>query len=345
MSVRLDELARLVGGRVTGDGTLQIHGINGIREAGAGEITFVANPKYAPLLATTRASAVIVGEGVASPIPAIQVKNPDLAFGRVAERLQKPSPPLAPGVHPTAVIASDAQLGRNVAIGAFSVVSAGASVADGAQLHPQVYVGAGCKIGPGSILYPQVVLRERCEVGARVILHSGAIIGSDGFGYATEAGVHHKIPQVGIVVLEDDVEIGANSTVDRARFGRTVIGRGTKIDNLVQIGHNVVTGEGCLMVAQAGVSGSTRLGHHVILAGQSGLIGHLDIGDGAVITAQSGVTKDVAPGAVMAGAPASERTAHLKELAALSKLPEALRELRKLQKEVLELRRRLEARS
>ena len=340
MDATLGDLARLVGGTLTGDGSTLIRAVNGIKEAGAGEITFLSNPKYASLLGTTRASAVIVGPGVATPLPAITVANPDLAFGRIAERLNGVIPKPAPGIHPTAVVAKDARIGRDVSIGACAVVEAGASIGDGTVLHAQTYVGRDAKVGPGCLVYPQVVIREQCEVGARVILHSGTVVGSDGFGYATEKGVHHKIPQVGIVVLEDDVELGANVTVDRARFGRTVIGRGTKIDNLVQIGHNVVTGEGCLLVSQSGVSGSTRLGKFVILAGQAGLIGHLEIGDGAIITAQSGVTKDVPPGSVMAGAPASERTAHLKELAALSKLPEALQEIRRLRKEIDELRKK-----
>jgi UDP-3-O-[3-hydroxymyristoyl] glucosamine N-acyltransferase len=339
--VTLGELAMMVGGTLTGDGATPIRGVNGIEEALAGEITFLANPKYASLLASTKASAVIVGRGVAAPIPSIAVPNPDLAFGLVAARLNgAPAKPPA-GIHPTAVVAKDATIGRDVAIGAHAVVEARASIGDGTVIHPQAYVGAESKIGAACLLYPQVVVRERCELGARVILHSGAVIGSDGFGYATEKGVHHKIPQVGIVVLGDDVEVGANVTIDRARFGRTVIGRGTKIDNLVQIGHNVVTGEGCLLVAQSGVSGSTKLGNHVVLAGQAGLIGHLEMGDAAIITAQSGVTKDVPPGGVMSGSPASERTTHLKELASLGKLPEALQEIRRLRKEIEDLKKKV----
>jgi UDP-3-O-[3-hydroxymyristoyl] glucosamine N-acyltransferase len=200
-------------------------------------------------------------------------------------------------------------------------------------------VGRETSIGPDALIYPQVVIRERCQVGARVTLHSGTVVGADGFGYATDKGVHHKIPQVGIVIIEDDVELGANVTVDRARFGRTVIGKGTKIDNLVQIGHNVVLGRGCLLVSQAGIAGSTKVGNYVVMAGQAGLIGHLEVGDGAIITAQSGVTKDVPPGAVMSGSPSSDRRTHLKELAALSKLPEALLELRRLRQEIGELRK------
>ncbi|HXX95121.1 MAG TPA: UDP-3-O-(3-hydroxymyristoyl)glucosamine N-acyltransferase [Planctomycetota bacterium] len=339
----LGELATLVGGTLTGDGATRIRAVNGIQEAGPGEITFLANPKYAHLLGSTRASAVIVARGVVTTIPAISVANPDLAFGIVAARLNGSLGRPAAGTHPTAVVAPDSAVGPGVSIGAHAVVESGASIGAGTVLYPQTYVGRNARIGPECLLYPQSVVLERCELGARVTLHSGAVIGSDGFGYATEKGVHHKIPQVGIVVLGDDVEIGANVTIDRARFGQTAIGRGTKIDNLVQIGHNVVTGEGCLMVAQSGISGSTRLGRHVVLAGQAGLIGHLELGDGAIITAQSGVTKDVPSGGVMSGSPASERTTHLKELASLGKLPEALQEIRRLRKEIEELRKKLDA--
>jgi len=340
MDVTLDELARLVGGKVSGDGKTVIRAVNGIKEAGPGDITFLANAKYAPLLASTKASAVIVAEGSSAPLPALAVRNPDLAFGRVAEHLNGGSPRPAPGVHPSAVVAPGAALGKNVTIGPGCVVEDEVSIGDNGILHAQVYVGRGTTIGTDALIYPQVVIREKSRLGARVILHSGTVIGSDGFGYATDRGVHHKIPQVGIVVIEDDVELGANVTVDRARFGRTVIGKGTKIDNLVQIGHNVVLGQGCLLVSQAGIAGSTRLGNYVVMAGQSGLIGHLDIGDGAIITAQSGLTKDVPAGGVMSGSPASERRTHLKELAALSKLPEALQEIRKLRQEIEELRKK-----
>ena len=340
MDVTLNDLARLVGGTLTGDGRTLIRAVNGIKEAGPGEITFLANSKYAPLLASTKASAVIVAEGTSAPIPALSVRNPDLAFAKIAEHLNGSSVRPAPGIHSSAVVAKTATLGKNVSIGPCCVIEEAASIGDNATLHAQVFVGRETTIGPDALIYPQVVVRERCSIGARVILHSGVVIGSDGFGYATDKGVHHKIPQVGIVVIEDDVELGANVTVDRARFGRTVIGQGTKVDNLVQIGHNVVLGRGCLLVSQAGIAGSTRLGDHVVMAGQSGLIGHLDIADGAIITAQSGVTKDVPAGVVMSGSPATDRRTHLKELAALSKLPEALREIRKLREELEELRKK-----
>jgi UDP-3-O-[3-hydroxymyristoyl] glucosamine N-acyltransferase len=340
MDVTLDDLARLVGGKVSGDGKTVIRAVNGIKEAGPGDITFLANSKYAPLLSSTKASAVILAEGSSAPIPHLCVKNPDLCFAKVAEHLSGGAYRPPPGIHPTAVVSRSAVIGKNVSIGAGTVVEDGASIGDNGVLYAQVFVGRDTVIGPDALIYPQVVVREKCLLGARVILHSGTVLGSDGFGYATEKGVHHKIPQVGIVVIEDDVELGANVTVDRARFGRTVIGKGTKIDNLVQIGHNVILGQGCLLVSQAGIAGSTRLGNYVVMAGQSGLIGHLEIGDGAIITAQTGLTKDVPPGGVMSGSPASDRRTHLKELAALSKLPEALQEIRKLRREIEELRKK-----
>ena len=338
--IRLDELARLVGGRVDGDGALQIRGVNGLAEAGPAEISFLSNPKYAPLLASTKAGAVVVGENVPCPVAALRVGNPDLAFARIAERFVETLGRPAPGVHPSAVLAPGARIGKDVAIGALSVVEDGASIGDGSVIYPQVYVGAAATIGPACLLWPGVVVRERCQVGARVILHSGVVVGSDGFGFATEKGVHHKIPQVGVVVIEDDVEIGANTTIDRARFGRTVVGRGSKLDNLVQVAHNVSIGPGCLIAAQAGISGSTRLGAYVILGGQAGLAGHLEVGDRGVVTAQAGLGKDVPPGVMVGGEHAKELKRHMKELGALGRLPEILEEIRRLRKDVEALKGR-----
>jgi UDP-3-O-[3-hydroxymyristoyl] glucosamine N-acyltransferase len=341
MDVTLKELAELVGGKVSGDGSTAIRGVNGLQEAGPGEIAFLANRKYTPLLVTTRASAVIVGEDIQTSIPAILVKNPDMAFTRVAERFNvAPARPPA-GVHPAAVLAPDASIGKGVAVGACTVIESGASIGDNAVLYPQVYVGAGARIGPDCILYPQVTVRDRCVLGSRVILHSGTVIGSDGFGYVTENGVHRKIPQVGIVVVEDDVEIGANVTVDRARFDRTIIRRGAKIDNLVQIAHNVIVGEGSLIAAQAGIAGSTRLGKYVMLGGQAGVTGHVTVGDQAAITAQAGVSKDVAAGRVVSGEHAVEIKTHLRQLAALSRLPELIAEIKELRQEIDSLKKKL----
>ena len=339
MPATLEELARLVGGTVEGDGRVVLQGVNGLREAGPGEIAFLANPRYASLLPSTRASAVILGPGPTAPLPVLRTPQPDLAFARVAAFLHPPPPPPAPGVHPAAVVSPRATLGRDVVVGPGTVVEDGASVGDRTVLLAQVYVGPGARIGPDSLLYPQVVVRDRCEVGARVILHSGAVVGADGFGFTTEGGVHHKIPQTGIVVIEDDVESGANTTIDRARFGRTVVGRGTKIDNLVQVAHNVVIGPGCLIAAQAGISGSTRLGSHVMLGGQAGLAGHVELGDRSVVTAKCGVAGDVPPGAMVAGERAWPLKPYMRQLAVFSRLPELQEELRRLRREVEDLRR------
>lgn len=338
--ISLEDLARRVGGRVDGDGAVLIRGVNGLAEAGPGEISFLANPKYAPLLAATKASAVVVAETVPCPVPALRAANPDLAFARVAAAFAETPGRPAPGLHPSAVVDPAARLGRNVAVGALAVVEAGAVVGDGTVIYPQVFVGAQAQIGPDCLLWPQVVVRERCILGARVILHPGVVVGSDGFGFATEKGVHHKVPQLGIVVVEDDVEIGAGTTIDRARFGRTVVGRGSKLDNLVQVAHNVSIGPGCLIAAQAGISGSTKLGAYVILGGQAGLAGHLEVGDRGIVTAQSGLGKDVPPGVMVGGEHAKELRRHMKELGALGRLPEALEEIRKLKRDIAELRAR-----
>ena len=341
MTVTLRELADLVGGTIAGDGNTVIRGVNGIKEAAEGEITFLANGRYALLLASTRASAVILAGGIESPIPSITVRNPDLAFAQVAERLNEAPARPAAGVHPTAVVHPGATLGREVAIGACAIIEDGAVIGDGSVIHPLAYVGNGVRMGPECRLYPQVVVRERCRLGARVILHSGVVVGADGFGFVTVDGVHRKIPQTGIVVLEDDVEVGANSTIDRARFGKTVVEKGAKIDNLVMIAHNVVVGQGTLIAAQAGISGSTRLGKDVRLGGQVGLSGHLEVGDGATVTAQSGIGKSVPPGAMVSGEYAVDTRAHLKRLAAIARLPEALTEIKRLQAEVEALKKKL----
>lgn len=341
MELTLDALATLVGGKVTGDGSTLIRGINGLKEACAGEISFLANPRYERLLDSTRASAVIVADGVRAPIPSIHVKNPDLAFARVAERFTGAPLRLKAGIHPAAVVARGAKIGREVSIGAHAVIEEGASVGEGTVIYPQVYVGHGAQVGRECLLYPQVVIREKCVLGDRVILHSGVAIGCDGFGFTTEEGVHKKIPQTGIVVVEDDVEIGANSAISRARFGQTVVHKGAKLDNLVHLAHNVVVGEGCLVAAQTGIAGSTKLGKYVMLGGQAGLGGHIELGDGVIVTAQAGVAKSFPPGVQITGHHAIESKKYFRQLAALSRLPEALAEIRRLKREVEELRKKL----
>jgi UDP-3-O-[3-hydroxymyristoyl] glucosamine N-acyltransferase len=251
--------------------------------------------------------------------------------------------PPPPGIHPTAVIGERVTLGQQLTIGAYVVIADGAVIGDRTVIYPHVYIGNETVLGTDCLIYPQVSIRERCQLGHRVILHSGVVIGSDGFGYASVEGVHHKIPQVGTVVVEDDVEIGANTCLDRARFGRTRIGKGTKIDNLVQIAHNVETGHHCIIVGQAGVAGSTKLGDHVTLAGQCGISGHLQIGDHAIVTGKAGVSKNVPPRAVVRGSPAQEiKSCQMQEIA-VRRLPQTQVVVKELIARIAELERRLAA--
>jgi UDP-3-O-[3-hydroxymyristoyl] glucosamine N-acyltransferase len=321
----LQELASLVGGEIEGDAQTVITGVTGIREAGPGKITFLSNPRYASALRETRASAVIVGKTErAVPVGAcaiLRVENPYFAYSQIAGFFF--SRPYVPsGISEWASIGRGVRLGRDVSVQPFVVVEEGAEIGDRVVLSAGVYVGEGSAIGEESLLYPHVTVREGVRIGCRVIIHSGAVIGSDGFGYATHGGKHHKIPQVGGVVIEDDVEIGAGVTIDRAALGQTRIGRGTKIDNLVQIAHNVEIGEDCLVVAQAGIAGSTQIGSHVTLAGQAGVAGHLRIGERVTVTGQAGVTKDVRPGETVSGFPAAPHREWLKAQANLYRLPE-----------------------
>jgi UDP-3-O-[3-hydroxymyristoyl] glucosamine N-acyltransferase len=302
----VSELAALVGGEVfSGSGDAVIEGPAALESAGPGEISFFAHPRYAADLRTTRAAAVLVPRDFAGETPAacIRVDDPSAAFTRITrEFLREPAPPPA-GVHPSAVVHSGAQIAPDASIGEQAVVMPGAVIGPRSVVMAAGYIGTGARIGAACLLHPHAVVGHGCLLGDRVILHSGAVVGSDGFGYDTQDGRHTKIAQSGIVVVEDDVEIGANTTIDRARFGRTVIGEGTKIDNLVMIAHNVVIGKHCIVCAQVGIAGSARIGNHVILAGQAGLVGHIRIGDGAIVGAQTGVSNDIEPGARVVGSP------------------------------------------
>lgn len=342
--IPLRRIAELVGGRVVGDPDTVITGISGLKEAGPGDLTFVANPRYLPLLKEARASAAVVGPGVDSPhLPLVVVENPDMAFAQVVEIFGPEPPKISPGIHPSAVIGEGVKLGDGVSVMALAVVDDGAEVADGTLIHPHVYVGRGARIGRQCILYPGVKVRERCILGDRVIIHSNTVIGSDGFGYATVEGVHHKIPQVGIVQIDDDVEIGANVTIDRARFDTTHIMAGTKVDNLVQIAHNVSIGRNCVIVSQTAVAGSTYIGDNVIIAGQTGVDGHLQIGNAVRMAARSGVTKDVPPDTVVSGFPAQAHDRELKLQASLRRVPELRRTVRQLTEEVARLWEKLKS--
>lgn len=343
MQKKLSEIAEMLKGKLIGDGSIVITGASGIKEAKPGDITFLANLKYANLIGSTMASAVIISKDINIPlnIPAIIVENADLAFAKVIEifALQ----PIRPnkGIHPTSVIGKDIILGKDISIGAFAVIEEGTSIGDRTIIYPNSYIGHYVKIGSDCLIYPRVVLRERVEIGNKVTIHSGAVIGSDGFGYAMLGGEYHKIPQTGTVLIEDDVSIGANVTIDRARFDKTIIKKGTKIDNLVHIAHNVEIGENSVIAAQCGIAGSTKLGKNAMLGGQVGIIGHINIGDNVMIAAQSGVPKDIPSGAVFSGSPAKPHSQTLREWAILKKLPELANTIKELKEQIGELKERI----
>ncbi len=343
MKVKLKDLARTVEGRVTGDEETIITGVAPIERAGKGDITFIANPRYAPYLKQTGASAIISRTPVEG-MTTLVVDNPYLAFAKILSLFHPGERPEA-GIHPQAFISPTARLGEDVYVGPFAYIGEGVRIGNRVVIHPCVFVGDRVEIGDDSIVYPNVSIREGCRIGKRVVIHCNSVVGSDGFGYARDGGEHVKIPQVGIVRIEDDVEIGACVTIDRATMGETLIGRGTKIDNLVQIAHNVEIGEGSIIVAQVGIAGSSRVGRGVTLAGQVGVVGHVSIGDGCTVGAQSGVAKDLPPGGTFSGTPAIPHKDWLKVQALLPKLPDLNREVRELKKELEALRRLSEGRA
>ena len=337
---RLGELAAHVGGELVGDSGLMITGLNGLAEANPGELSFYGNPRYRRQYEATRASAVLVGldatprDGVAL----VRVANPHLAFAKLSS-LFHPRPTHVAGVRPGAHVHPEARVHPEATVMAGATVEKNATVAARAVLYPGAYVGEGASIGEDSLLYPNVTVREHCQVGARVILHASCVVGADGFGFAfnpegDNGPEHYKVPQAGIVRIEDDVEVGACTTIDRATLGETVIGRGTKIDNLVQLAHNVKVGPLSLICAQAGVSGSAELGMGVVLAGQVGVVGHIRVGDMAKVGAQSGVAHDVEDGQVVSGSPAVPHRDWLRQSAALGQLGDLLKEVRTLRRRV-----------
>ena len=341
MKFTLKEIARLIGGELVGDPDVAITGISGIKEAKEGDITFLANPKYSSLVETTKAAAIITSrEPVETSKPLIRTDNPSIAFTKVVDLAAPDDNKCPEGIHPTAVIHPGVHLAKGVAVGAYTVIEDGVGIGEGTVIYSGCYFGRRVKIGKNCLIYPHVSIRERVEIGNRVIIHSGAVIGSDGFGFAMVKGVQEKIPQIGTVSIEDDAEIGANVTIDRARFDKTVIGKGTKIDNLVQIAHNVITGENCVIVAQVGVSGSTVLGKGVILAGQAGIVGHVHIGDKAIVAAQAGVTKSIPAGTKVSGYPAKPHKAARRVNACLQRLPELYKRIKELEEKVKSLEER-----
>jgi UDP-3-O-[3-hydroxymyristoyl] glucosamine N-acyltransferase len=338
--MKLFELAEQTGARVEGDGELDISGAAGLDEAGKGHVTFLSNPKYTPRVKTTRAAAIYVAEDTAverNDIAVLRAKDPYLAYTR-ALILLNPEPEVAAFIHPTAVIDPTAQIANDVTIGPHVVIRAHAQLGSRVQIHANVTIYNNVMIGAGSVIHSGVAIRENSILGERVIVHNNAVIGCDGFGYAKDEQKRWlKIPQTGRVVVGDDVEIGAGSTIDRASVGESRIGRGTKIDNLVQVGHSCTIGEDTLLCAQVGLAGSSHIGNRVILAGQAGVAGHNTIGDDVVLTAKSATSHDVPAGKMISGIPAFDNRDWLRATAAFRRLGEIVRTLRGLEKRLDEI--------
>jgi len=338
MKMTVGEIAELVGGTVVGDPDTVVAGVSGIREARRGDLTFLADSYYQQYLATTKASAVFVPLTLHhAPVTLIQVAEPRLALFSLLRRIDSERAWSPQGINPTAFIGEGVTLGNNVSIDAFVYIGEGATIGDGATIHAHVYVGRKSSVGAQTMLYPNVTLRDHVTVGARCIIHSGAVIGSDGFGYAEQGGIQVKIPQVGTVVLGDDVEVGANSCIDRATLGATVVGNGSKIDNLVQIGHNVQLGRNCIICGNVGIAGSALIHDNVVIGGAASVIGHVEIGEGARLAALSGATKQIKPGQTVSGFPAREVEQFRRREAALRQLPDALRRMKSLEQRLAQL--------
>ncbi len=334
--MRLSEIQDRVGGRRLGDADPEIDAVAPLDRATDSDLSFVADPKYLRYLAASRAGALLIAEQLADRLegfdrPALVVPDAHRALATVLELLY-PAAAHEPGVHATAVVASHATVAADARIDAYAVIGAGTTVGPRARVGAHVVIGRGCSIAEDAVLHPHVTLYDGVSVGARTVLHSGVRVGVDGFGYVFVEGTHCKVPQVGTCTIGADVEIGANTTIDRGSIGATEIGDGVKIDNLVHLGHNVRVGPHAIVVAQAGVAGSTRIGHHAVLGGQAGIGGHVEIGDGAQIAGQAGVFGDVPAGAVYSGYPARPHKESLRAQAALFKLPETLRKLRALER-------------
>lgn len=345
----LRDIAEQVGGEIYGNADTCITGVAGLHNIREGDIIFIESEKWLNLALQSPAAAVIAPTSIqalrsaSASKPALLTENPRLTFAKVVETFAV-NRQVSPGVHPTAVVGEDVRLGQNVAIGAHAYIGRGSRIGDNALIYPHAFVGENVTIGEGSIIFPFACIHHEVIIGKRVIVYSGAVIGSDGFGYVQdqETRSHHKIPQIGTVILEDDVEVGANTTIDRATLDATVIGEGTKIDNLVQIGHNCRIGKHCIIAAQTGICGSTVIEDYVLLLGQSGVQGHVTIGEGALIGGRAGVISDVPPGVKVSGYPAGPHIEKMRVEAASRKLPALLRTVRQLSKQVEELTRTVE---
>jgi UDP-3-O-[3-hydroxymyristoyl] glucosamine N-acyltransferase len=338
MKKTLKEIASFINGEIVGNGDTVITGVAGIEDAGAGDITFIAHPKYEAYLHKTEAAAIITSKDITQAVkPIIRVDNPSLAFVKIVSFILPSQENIPQGIHATAMIGKDVRLGKQVSLGPYVVIEDGVSIGDKTVIFGNSYIGHQSVIGRESLIYPNVSIREKVTIGNKVIIHSGTVVGSDGFGYVTVEGVHHKIPQVGTVIIEDDVEIGSNVSIDRARFDKTVIGAGTKIDNLVHIAHNCIIGKNCLIIAQVGISGSTSIGNNVILAGQVGLVGHIKVGNNSIVMAQSGVSKSLPDGSVVWGTPAKPANIAKRVSASMQQLPRLFNTIGALKKKIEEL--------
>lgn len=337
MKITPEIIASLTGGSVEGDRERCITGFAKIEEAKDGEISFIANPKYAHYAATTAASALLVDEDFAAPsgmkATLIRVKDPYSSLALLMASFSNVK--RKSGVEQPAYISEDAKIGDNVYIGAFAYIGKGVKIDDNSQIYPHAYIGDNVEIGKDSIIYPHVTVYEGCRIGARCILHSGSVIGADGFGFAPQGDVYHKIPQIGIVVLEDDVEVGANTTVDRATMGETRIGQGTKLDNLIQIAHNVTLGRNNVIAAQAGIAGSTHLGDSNRIGGQVGLAGHIKFGNRCEVGAQSGINKGYGDNKRIIGYPATDIETFAKMAVLQRRLPELFKDVEQIKKQII----------
>jgi len=332
--ITLSALARRIGGEVAGDGDTRLTGVASLRSAGPTDLSFLANPKHAPRLVESDAGAVVCPDGFeAEGRNLLRVETPSLSFGLAVEILVPPAASSAPGVHATAVIGEGVEMGAGAAVGPCVCIGDRCRIGPGVVIGPLAAIGAGSILGAETRIEARVVLYPGVRIGRRCHIHAGAVLGSDGFGFARDGeGRHRKIPQVGGLEVGDDVEVGSNCAIDRGRLDDTVIGRGTKLDNLVHIAHNVRVGEDSLIIAQVGISGSTRVGNGVVLAGQAGLVGHIEVGDGAVVAAQAGVIGSIGPGQVVSGYPARPHRKALKTLAHLVRLPALAARVRRLER-------------
>jgi len=337
-SYTVKEIAEFIDGELRGDGAIEIKGVSSVSDAKEGDIVFIDSPKFKDGIQRTEASCIVSSfyiDGIDKPV--IKCKNPSLAMVRITRKMFPHTIEHPEGIAPNAVIGRDVKLGSGVAVGANAVIGDGAVIGDNTVIYPLVYIGSRTEIGKDVLIYPNVTVREKVVIGSNVTIHSGSVIGSDGFGFTKDGSRLIKIPQIGTVEIRDDVEIGACVTIDRARFGKTVVGRGTKIDNLVQIAHNVKIGDNCIIVAQVGISGSVKLGTNTVLGGQVGIADHVEIGDNVMVAAKGGITKSVPSNTIMSGIPARPHNITKRIVARIDNLPKMFERIEELEKRLKEL--------